>query len=104
MAFIRRRTTRRGLVSTALVESYHGKSAIALSQTFIANLHGAESLAAALGRLAAKNEAVRKKRAELEPLIPHANGAARNSGSRPALLKVFANAEWHYHVDQPRPV
>ena len=37
-------------------------------------------------------------------LFQRINGAARNSGSRPALLKVFADAEWHYHVDQPRLV
>ena len=38
-------------------------------------------------------------------LFQRINGAARNSArNRQALLKVFADAEWHYHVDQPRPV
>ena len=70
MAFIRKRTTRRGVISTALVESYRQDGKI--RHRLIANLHGAESLVAALGRLAAKNEAVQKERAELEPSIPHA--------------------------------
>ena len=58
------------MVSTALVESYwqDGK----LRHRLIANLHGAENLVAALGRLAAEREAVRKERAELELSIPHA--------------------------------
>jgi hypothetical protein len=70
MAFIGKRTTRRGVVSTALVEScwQDGK----LRHRLIANLHGAENLVAALGRLAAEREAVRKERAELELSIPHA--------------------------------
>ena len=69
-AFIRKRTTRRGVVSTALVESCRQDGKI--RQRLIANLHGAESLVAALGRLAAEMEAVRKERAKLEPSIPHA--------------------------------
>ena len=60
MAFIRKRTTRRGVISTALVESYRQDGKI--RHRLIANLHGAESLVAALGWLAAKNEAVRKER------------------------------------------
>ena len=58
------------MISTALVESYRQDGKI--RHRLIANLHGAESLVAALGWLAAKNEAVRKERAELEPSIPHA--------------------------------
>ena len=67
MAFIRKRTTRRGVISTALVESYRQDGKI--RHRLIANLHGAENLVAALGRLAAEREAVRKERAELEPSI-----------------------------------
>jgi len=70
MAFIRKRTTRRGVISTALVESYRQDGKI--RHRLIANLHGAESLVAAVGRLAAEREAVRKERAELESSIPHA--------------------------------
>src|SRR4026209_1614867 len=70
MAFIRKRTTRRGVISTALVESYRQDGKI--RHRLIANLHGAESLVAAVGRLAAGGEAVRKERAELESSIAHA--------------------------------
>ena len=48
------------MISTALVESYRQDGKI--RHRLIANLHGAESLVAALGWLAAKNEAVRKER------------------------------------------
>ena len=58
------------MISTALVESYRQDGKI--RHRLIANLHGAESLVAALGRLAAESEAVWKERAELEPSIPHA--------------------------------
>jgi hypothetical protein len=68
MAFIRKRTTRRGVISTALVESYRQDGKI--RHRLIANLHGAESLV--VGRLAAEREAVRKEQAELESSIPHA--------------------------------
>jgi len=58
------------VISTALVESYRQDGKI--RHRLIANLQGAESLVAALGRLAAEREAVRKERAELESSIPHA--------------------------------
>ena len=58
------------MVSTALVESYRQDGKI--RHRLIANLHGAESLVAALGRLAAEWEALGRERAELEPSIPHA--------------------------------
>ena len=58
------------MVSTALVKSCRQDGKI--RQRLIANLHGAESLVAALGRLAAEMEALRKERAKLEPSIPHA--------------------------------
>jgi hypothetical protein len=62
MSFIRRRVTKTGVVSTALVESYRkdGKP----RHRIIANLHGAETLETALGRLAAKRDALRKERAQ----------------------------------------
>jgi hypothetical protein len=64
------------VISAALVESHRQDGKI--RHRLIANLHGAESLVAALGWLAAKNEAVRKERAELEPSIPHITTAVRN--------------------------
>lgn len=70
MAFIRTRKTRTGVISTALVESYRrdGKS----RHRIIANLHGAESLTVALGRLAAKRDRFREERQRLEPSIKDA--------------------------------
>jgi DNA repair exonuclease SbcCD ATPase subunit len=70
MSFIRRRVTKTGVVSTALVESYRkdGKP----RHRIIANLHGAETLETALGRLAAERDALRKERKPLEEERPHA--------------------------------
>jgi hypothetical protein len=67
MAFVRKRTTKTGVVSTALVESYRqeGKP----RQRVIANLRGAESLRAAHGRLAAERDRLREERQRLEPDI-----------------------------------
>jgi hypothetical protein len=64
MAFIRKRTTKNGIVSTSLVESYRegGRP----KHRTIANLHGAETLAVALGRLAAERDKLRKERSQLE--------------------------------------
>ena len=68
MAFIRKRTTKTGAVSTALVESYRGEDGKPRHR-IIANLHGAETLAAALGRLAAERDGLRKERAQIAPHI-----------------------------------
>jgi hypothetical protein len=71
MAFIRKRTTKTGALSTALVESYRdefGRPRLRL----LANLHGAETLEVALGRLAAERDRLRKQRGELEPYLPYA--------------------------------
>jgi len=65
MAFIRKRTTKNGVVSTALVESCR-KDGKPRSRVLV-NLHGAESLTVALGRLAAKRDKLKKDRAGLEP-------------------------------------
>jgi hypothetical protein len=72
MAFVRKRTTKTGAISTALVESYRkdGKP----RHRVLANLHGAESLTDALGRLAAERDKLRKEREQLEPDI---KGAAQ---------------------------
>jgi hypothetical protein len=66
MAFVRRRITKTGQISTALVESYRGSSGGKPRHRLIANLHGAETLAAALGRLAALRDRLRKKRDQLD--------------------------------------
>jgi hypothetical protein len=66
MAFVRRRTTKTGVISTALVESYRDKDGKPRHR-ILANLHGADSLPEALGRLAAERDRFRKERATLEP-------------------------------------
>ena len=65
MAFIRKRITKIGAVSTALGESYRDGGKV--RHRLIANLHGAETLAIALGRLAAERDRLRKERAAQEP-------------------------------------
>jgi len=71
MAFIRRRITKTGVVSTALVESYRGSDGKPRHR-LIANLHGAETLTAALGRLAALRDRLRNERVGLESERPDA--------------------------------
>ena len=69
MAFIRKRTTKNGVVSTALVEAY--RSGGKPKHRIIANLHGATTLAEAVGRLAAKRDRLKKERAALAADEPH---------------------------------
>src|SRR5512143_773567 len=68
MAFIRKRITKNRIVSTALVEAYRDENGKP-RQRLIANLRGAETLAEALGRLAAERDSLRKERAKLAPHI-----------------------------------
>ena len=65
MAFIRKQITKTGAVSTALVNSYRDGGKV--RHRLIANLHGAETLAIALGQLAAERDRLRKERAKQEP-------------------------------------
>jgi transposase len=68
MAYVRCRTTKTGVLSTALVESYtdgNGRP----RQRLLANLHGAEDTLHALARLAAQRNRLRKERSKLEPDI-----------------------------------
>ena len=59
------RITKTGAVSTALIESYRDGGKV--RHRIIANLHGAELLTVALGRLAAERDYLRRKLEELEP-------------------------------------
>jgi hypothetical protein len=68
MAYVRRRTTKAGVLSTALVESYRDGNR-RLRQRLLANLHGAEDTLHALARLAAQRNCLRKERSTLEPDI-----------------------------------
>ena len=62
MAFVRRRNTKSGGLSTALVESYRDASGRP-RQRILANLYGAETPLEALAKLAAQRERLRKERA-----------------------------------------
>ena len=73
MAFVRRRTTKAGGVSTTLLEAYRDQTGKP-RQRVLANLHAAETLLEALAKLAAQRERLRKEKAELAPEL---EGAAR---------------------------
>ena len=66
MAFVRKRETKTGAISTALVEAYrdeHGRP----RQRVLANLRGAETTLEALARLAAQRHDLRKEKKHLQP-------------------------------------
>jgi chromosome segregation ATPase len=64
MAYVRRRTTKAGAVSTALIESYRNGSGQP-RQRLLANLHGEPDTLTALAKLAAQRETLRKEREAL---------------------------------------
>ncbi len=66
MAFVRRRTTRAGGVSTTLVESYRDDTGRP-RQRVLANLYGCATPLEALAKLATQRQALRKEKAEAEP-------------------------------------
>jgi len=61
MAYVKRRTTPSGALSTTLVESYRGTNGRP-RQRILANLHGAETVLGALAKLAAWRERLRQER------------------------------------------
>ena len=67
MAFVRRRKTRGGGLSTALVEAYRGADGGAPRQRVLANLYGCEKPLLALAKLVVHQERLREERAELVP-------------------------------------
>jgi chromosome segregation ATPase len=71
MAYVKRRITKSGALSSALVESYRDKDGRP-RQRILANLHGAEDALHALARLATQLDRLRKERKALEPDIKHA--------------------------------
>jgi hypothetical protein len=64
MAYIRRRTTKAGSISTALVASYRDKQGRP-RQRLLANLHGEPDVLKALAKLASLRDALRKKKEAL---------------------------------------
>ncbi len=71
MAFVRKRETKAGSVSTTLVEAYRDEAGRS-RQRVLANLHGADTILEALARLAAQRQELRKERAELAPEVKYA--------------------------------
>ena len=65
MAFVRKRVTKTGVVSSALVEAYRDKGRP--RQRVLANLHGAETTLDALAKLAAQRLDLRKEKKRLQP-------------------------------------
>ena len=72
MAYVRTRTTKAGSPSTTLVEACRDESGRP-RQRVIANLHGEPSTLAALAKLAARREALRKEQEFLEAEAIDAN-------------------------------
>jgi len=70
MAYVKRRTTKTGAISTTLVESYRDERGRP-RQRILANLHGAEDTLHARAQLAVNRDRLRKERKQLEPDIPH---------------------------------
>jgi hypothetical protein len=64
-AFVKRRTTKSGVLSTALVESYMDERGRP-RQRILANMHGGEDELRALGRLVVQRDRLRKERQALE--------------------------------------
>ncbi len=97
MAFIRKRKTRTGVVSTALIESYRGENGP--RHRVLANLHGTHTLIAALGRLAALRSRLRNERARLEPDIGPAEKFYQVMTSATLAKKVWTS-EQRKEIDQ----
>ncbi len=69
MAFIRKRRTSSGNLSTALVEPYRD-SAGRPRQRVLANLYGCETTLEALAKLSAQRRRLRQERKEIETMLP----------------------------------
>jgi len=74
MAYVRKRTTKAGSLSTTLVESYRDKSGRP-RQRVLANLHGEPDTLRALAKLAAKHDVLLGQREE-----EHAEPSNRGAG------------------------
>src|SRR5437016_5667784 len=72
MAYVRRRTTQAGMVSTPLVEAYRDDQGRP-RQRVLANLHGEPDTFHALAKLAAQRESLRQTREWLAKQVAQAN-------------------------------
>jgi len=72
MAFIRKRTSKNGKLSTALIEAYRDKAGRPC-QRILANLHGEPDTLHALAKIAAMREGLRKEREWLAKQVADAD-------------------------------
>jgi hypothetical protein len=87
MAYVRRRTTKAGSVSTALVEAYRDKSGRP-RQRVLANLHGEPTVLAALAKLWANSKALEVERDGLVEELRESSSAALDESGMPSALMV----------------
>ena len=73
MAFVRRRKTKGGGLSTALVEAYRDADGGAPRQRVLANLYGCETPLLALAKLVVHQERLREEQAKLVPELRDAD-------------------------------
>ena len=92
MAYVRKRTSRSGSVSTALVESYRDDQGRP-RQRILANLHGEPNTLRALAKLAAQRELLRKERDSLAAQVPDANRFYETVTSNALHGRQYSNAE-----------
>src|SRR6516164_9919101 len=83
MAYVRKRTTKAGSVSTMLVEAYRDKSGHP-RQRILANMHGEPDTLRALAKLAAMREGLRQERDWLAQQAADASGLIHSGDSQMA--------------------
>ena len=71
MAFVKKRTTKSGSITTTLVESFRDEKSRP-RQRVLANLHGMPDILSALAKLAAQRERLRKEKKSLAENVGHA--------------------------------
>ena len=87
MAYIRKRITKAGAVSTTLIEAYRDKQGRP-RQRILANLHGQPTIAAALARLWVNAELLEGERNELAEELRDSSSAVLDGSGRPGALMV----------------
>ena len=96
MAFIRKRRTSSGNLSTALVEPYRDNAGRP-RQRVLANLYGCETTLEALAKLSAQRHRLRQERKEIETML-----ATTNEWAADVRNNVSACARWP-REDAPSP-
>ncbi len=82
MAFVKKRTTKSGSITTTLVESFRDEKGRP-RQRVLANLHGMPDILSALAKLAAQRERLRKEKESLAENVGHAEEFIKPSPPTP---------------------